>query len=363
MAVADFVARVVRERAPAGDHRRPGDPRQLRGPAVGGDQRRASCCRPRSTARPPRRRLFPRGGMGALTDALAAAARAAGAEIRTGGAGGAHRGQGRGRHRGGAGERARRSPRAAVVSSADPHRTFLRLLDAASPGAGLRRQDPQLPLPGHGGQGQPGPVPAAALAAARHGDSRGRVARRAGSTSGPDIDYLERAYDAAKYGEISPRPYLDVTIPTLLDPQLAPAGRPRHVHPRPVRPYPPRAERGQRLQQRAARRDLHERERGRRASSTPWREYAPDLPPGDRGAAGAHPAGPRAGVQPDRRAPAARRAGAGSAVRLPAAGRLGAVPQPDRPPVPVRLGDPPGRRRQRRLGRQRQPGDPQGPAR
>ena len=42
---------------------------------------------------------------------------------------------------------------------------------------------------------------------------------------GPDIDYLERAYDAAKYGDFSPAPYLDITVPTFSDPSLAPAGR------------------------------------------------------------------------------------------------------------------------------------------
>ena len=41
---------------------------------------------------------------------------------------------------------------------------------------------------------------------------------------GPEIDYLERAFDAAKYGGISPQPYLDVRIPSLLDPTLAPSG-------------------------------------------------------------------------------------------------------------------------------------------
>jgi phytoene dehydrogenase-like protein len=41
---------------------------------------------------------------------------------------------------------------------------------------------------------------------------------------GPGIDYLERAFDASKYGEISAEPYLDITIPTLQDPALAPSG-------------------------------------------------------------------------------------------------------------------------------------------
>src|SRR5260370_20830212 len=41
---------------------------------------------------------------------------------------------------------------------------------------------------------------------------------------GPDIDYLERAFDAAKYGDFSPRPHLDITIPSLTDSSLAPKG-------------------------------------------------------------------------------------------------------------------------------------------
>jgi phytoene dehydrogenase-like protein len=41
---------------------------------------------------------------------------------------------------------------------------------------------------------------------------------------GPDLDYLERAFDASKYGNWSPRPHLDITIPSLTDPTLAPDG-------------------------------------------------------------------------------------------------------------------------------------------
>jgi phytoene dehydrogenase-like protein len=40
----------------------------------------------------------------------------------------------------------------------------------------------------------------------------------------PDLIYLERAYDAAKYGAISPLPALEFVIPTLLDPSQAPPG-------------------------------------------------------------------------------------------------------------------------------------------
>jgi phytoene dehydrogenase-like protein len=40
----------------------------------------------------------------------------------------------------------------------------------------------------------------------------------------PDIDYLERAFDHAKYGRFSPDPWIEFTIPSLTDPSLAPPG-------------------------------------------------------------------------------------------------------------------------------------------
>jgi phytoene dehydrogenase-like protein len=41
---------------------------------------------------------------------------------------------------------------------------------------------------------------------------------------GPDLDYLERAFDNAKYGRYSPSPWIELTLPSLLDPGLAPPG-------------------------------------------------------------------------------------------------------------------------------------------
>jgi phytoene dehydrogenase-like protein len=41
----------------------------------------------------------------------------------------------------------------------------------------------------------------------------------------PSIEYLEKAYDQAKYGEFSQRPYLNVVIPSLVDPSVAPPGK------------------------------------------------------------------------------------------------------------------------------------------
>jgi phytoene dehydrogenase-like protein len=168
--------------------------------------------------------LFPRGGMGALTDALAAAARAHGAEIRTrarverilleqGAAAGVVLASGE------------EIPAAAVVSSADPQRTFLDLLDAASLGPDFVGKIRNYRCLGAAAKVN------LALSRLPRWSARlpgGGEVERASLTGrihiGPSIDYLERAYDAAKYGEISPRPTLEVTIPTLLDPQLAPDG-------------------------------------------------------------------------------------------------------------------------------------------
>src|SRR5205085_1504975 len=44
---------------------------------------------------------------------------------------------------------------------------------------------------------------------------------------GPGTDYMERAFDASKYGEFSPQPVLRITVPSLADPSLAP--QPAHV--------------------------------------------------------------------------------------------------------------------------------------
>jgi phytoene dehydrogenase-like protein len=41
----------------------------------------------------------------------------------------------------------------------------------------------------------------------------------------PSVEYMERAYDEAKYGRYSRRPYIDMVIPSLTDPSVAPPGK------------------------------------------------------------------------------------------------------------------------------------------
>ena len=164
---------------------------------------------------------FCKGGMGAFTEALANSARQAGVEIRTdtGVTSVGIEDSGVSLVSLDAGEEIRTRT---VVSNADPRTTFLKLVDptwldpsfvskvrnyrAAGVSAKIN-----LALSG---------LPAFSGIAADDAVTKlsGRI------HVGPDIDYLERAFDAAKYGDYSPKPYLDITIPSLLDPDLAPAG-------------------------------------------------------------------------------------------------------------------------------------------
>ena len=58
--------------------------------------------------------------------------------------------------------------------------------------------------------------------AALHGDD---IALRGRLLIAPGIDYLERAYDAAKYGAVPAHPWLEVSVPTVVDGSLAPEGQ------------------------------------------------------------------------------------------------------------------------------------------
>ena len=164
---------------------------------------------------------FFRGGIGALTEALASAARDAGVEIRTGAK--VERIETND-------DRASRIllksgdeiVARAIVSNADPRTTFLKLVDPVC-------FDPSflVKIRNYRANGVSAKIN---LALSGLPTFTGIDAEAAGTKLsgrihiGPDIDYLERAFDAAKYGDYSPQPFMDVTIPSLLDPTLAPPG-------------------------------------------------------------------------------------------------------------------------------------------
>ncbi len=159
-----------------------------------------------------------KGGLGTLTNAMADAARHAGAEIRTGAS------VSRilvkdGRAAGVVLSDGTEIVAQAVVSNADPKRTFLDLVDPIELDPTFLRRVRNYRCPGVTAKVN---LALSALptfrGVANPSDLKGRI------QIGPGIDYLERAYDASKYGAISEEPYLDITIPSLHDPSLAPSG-------------------------------------------------------------------------------------------------------------------------------------------
>jgi len=166
---------------------------------------------------------FPRGGLGAFTAALANAARKAGAEIRTG-AEVARILTKDGAVTGVALASGEEIACEAVVSGADPKRTFFELVDPAQLDPSFIVRIKNLRAAGTVAKVNLalGGLPKfAALAGAENAEQAlsGRI------HIGPEIDYLEKAFDASKYGEFSAHPWLDVTLPTLSDATLAPAGK------------------------------------------------------------------------------------------------------------------------------------------
>lgn len=161
------------------------------------------------------------GGMGAVTQAMAAAAKDAGAEIRTG-ADVIEIHVKNGAATGVLLSTGEEIFAKAVISNADPKRTLLKLTDPMHLSPDFVQK-----LQHYRGNGTVAKVNLALsglpkFTALSNGDSaalRGRI------HIGNEIDYLERAFDESKYGNFSRQPYLDVTIPTLTDPSLAPEGK------------------------------------------------------------------------------------------------------------------------------------------
>ena len=164
-----------------------------------------------------------RGGPGAVADALAAAARHAGATIRTdadvaaisvkdGAATGVVLSNGES------------IPAATVLSSVDLKRTLLTLVGATHLTPDFVRRIQNIRV-----QGTLAKVNLAVSRLPRFAGLDGDEAGRSASLSGrirlaSDIDGIERAFDAAKYGRVADEPWIELTIPSIADPGLAPAG-------------------------------------------------------------------------------------------------------------------------------------------
>jgi phytoene dehydrogenase-like protein len=163
---------------------------------------------------------FARGGTGAISNAIAAAGREAGVEIRT--KAGIARIQLRGdRAVGVVLETGEEIDARVVTSSVDPRMTFMKMVgEKELPGDFVED------IKRYKFRGSSGKVNFALDALPDFKAMPGPGAHLRGAISiSPSIEYMERAYDEAKYGHFSRRPYIDMVIPTLTDPSLAPPGK------------------------------------------------------------------------------------------------------------------------------------------
>jgi phytoene dehydrogenase-like protein len=163
---------------------------------------------------------FAKGGNGSVSAAIAAAARSFGAEIRTSAPVQEILVEG-GRAKAAVLEGGEEIRADIVVSGADPRRTFLGLVGEKHLAGEFVESIRRFKFRGSSAKVNLalGELPDFTCLPGRGPHLRGAI------SISPSIAYLERAYDDAKYGEISRRPYMDIVIPSMLDPAMAPPGK------------------------------------------------------------------------------------------------------------------------------------------
>src|SRR5204863_709475 len=108
----------------------------------------------------------------------------------------------------------------AVVSGLDPKRTLLGLVDPVELGPDLVWRARNIRTPGVVAK-----VNLALSGLPRFSGVSDDEMMAGRILIAPSIDYLEHAFDASKYGRVSEEPYLEATIPTIVDPSLASSGQ------------------------------------------------------------------------------------------------------------------------------------------
>ena len=163
---------------------------------------------------------FQKGGTGAISESIASAARAQGVTIRTNAA--VERVLVRnGQATGVVLEGGEEIPARTVVSGLDPRLTFTRLVEPKELPESLVDAVRRFKF-----RGSSGKVNLALSGLPNFTCLPGEGPHLRGAISiSPSIEYLERAYDDAKYGEFSRHPYMDVVIPSMIDPGMAPPGK------------------------------------------------------------------------------------------------------------------------------------------
>ncbi|MEE9471494.1 MAG: NAD(P)/FAD-dependent oxidoreductase, partial [Gemmatimonadota bacterium] len=162
-----------------------------------------------------------KGGMGALTSAIAEAARGFGAEIRTSVPVEKVIVQ-EGRATGVRLESGEALTAAVIVSNADPRTTFLQLLEPRTLDHSFVRHVQCIKYRGSAARIHLALHELPEFTAIAGADA---AALRGPIQIAPSLDYIQKAFDCTKYGRYSEQPYLDLLVPTLSDPSLAPPGQ------------------------------------------------------------------------------------------------------------------------------------------
>jgi len=163
---------------------------------------------------------FAKGGTGSVSESIASSAREHGAEIRTE-AGVSQVIVKNGRAVGVALDNGDEFTASVVVSALDPKLTFLDLVEEKHLPGDFVRDIKRFRIRGSSGKVN---LSLSELPDFTCKPGIGPLHQGAISIS-PSIEYLERAYDEAKYGDFSSRPYMDIIIPSMIDPEMAPPGK------------------------------------------------------------------------------------------------------------------------------------------
>jgi phytoene dehydrogenase-like protein len=163
---------------------------------------------------------FARGGTGAISNSIAEAAKEAGVEIRTK-APIAKILVKEGRAKGVVLQNGDEIYADVISSSVDPRHTFINFMEPGNVPDEFLEEVRRYKFRGSSGKVN---LALDALPDFKCMPGPGAHLRGAMSIS-PSVEYMERAYDDAKYGNFSRRPYIDMVIPSLTDPSVAPPGK------------------------------------------------------------------------------------------------------------------------------------------
>lgn len=165
----------------------------------------------------PGAQVMPKGGMGQVVAAIAASAARAGVVVRTGAVVKKIRVE-NGRASGVTLENAEEISGAVIVSAADPSATFLDMVGPRELDTGFVRKVKNIRSRGDAAKLHLALDCPPEFAGVDGAGLRGRI------VIAPSTDHVERAFNPCKYGEFSPEPVLELTLPSLADPSLAPDG-------------------------------------------------------------------------------------------------------------------------------------------